>query len=218
MKSPMILLAAGDSARVGIPKGLIELEIGEGIKPWLQFQWDRFVAAGGHRLVLVLGNHYHPYVKKFPWIEAATNSWLEIDRIHVAVIRNHHPEHGQFSSLLCGLQFLKNDGDSGVFVCPVDVPIPGDPQILSNLETIGNESTKIRIPTYKNRGGHPVHLNPTFTRDLLSLPATDKDSRLDYQIQKLSPDEIARWEVNAPDIVANLNSMNDYWQLGAKRH
>ncbi|MBI4126298.1 MAG: NTP transferase domain-containing protein, partial [Deltaproteobacteria bacterium] len=56
---PLIILAAGASTRMGMPKGLIEVEG----KPWIIKQLDDFAAVGGKDVVVVLGYDAEKYVE-----------------------------------------------------------------------------------------------------------------------------------------------------------
>lgn len=209
MRHPLILLAAGDSTRAGQPKGLIEVYQ----KPWLLHQIEAFERLDGRELVLVFGNHFESYAKTFEWLRESLETWRGFRSISVAAIINPHPELGQFSSLQSALKFLELSRAAGAFVCPVDVPLP-QKKTLTTLEMNFTPSLCARIPTYQSRGGHPVLLSADFMRRLLSLSPSDVDARLDRQIQRLSPNEIDRIEIEDPNLLANMNYIEDYLKRG----
>jgi CTP:molybdopterin cytidylyltransferase MocA len=101
---PLILLAAGRSSRMGTPKGLLDFQG----RPWLSEQLQRFKAAEGRRVIIVLGFHYKQYIEGIPWLEKAACRPARRFGLKISMVRNPTPEQGPFSSLQCAISFLKN--------------------------------------------------------------------------------------------------------------
>ena len=95
----VVVLAAGRSSRMGVPKGLFPFEG----RPWLLTQLS---ALASRRVVLVLGHDAPRYDEAIPDLAA---------RVDVAV--NPDPDRGPFSSLQTGLARLPPDGRPA-FVLP----------------------------------------------------------------------------------------------------
>ena len=117
---PLILLAGGQSSRMGTPKGLVDYQG----QPWLLEQLSRFEAASGKEAVIVLGYHQERYFERIPWLRGARYEASVQSGLAVSVVVNKTPELGQFSSLQCAIPFLLEKDWSGAFILPVDVPGP----------------------------------------------------------------------------------------------
>ena len=85
---PVIILAAGDSNRMGQPKGLIQMKG----KPFLSHQIEWLLQIGFVEIIVVLGRDTILYQRDVPELKKTT------------FIVNPEPEKGQFSSVQCGLQ------------------------------------------------------------------------------------------------------------------
>lgn len=99
-----IVLAAGDSARMGRPKALLQWRG----KPFLEHVCDALRRCGVEDRVVVLGRDSHEILSG--WTPAGEK-----------VALNPHPEHGQLSSLRCGLKEAA-EGAEGFMVCLADQP------------------------------------------------------------------------------------------------
>src|SRR4051812_17142492 len=89
---PVILLAAGNSSRMGTPKGLLDFQG----RPWICEQILRLEHIGLHDILIILGFHLTQYLGVIP---ATQNS---------SVYVNPNPQRGPFSSLVMGLQARQN--------------------------------------------------------------------------------------------------------------
>lgn len=140
-----ILLAAGESSRMGRPKALLPLEG----KTFLEVLGDRLIGAGVSPIALVLGAS-----------AGEIESSLNLTRFRV--VRNPDPSRGQLSSILCGLDALAADRLDGVFLAPVDTPrvrIESLERMMASLP-----GRRLVVPTYRGRRGHP----PLFAASLFS--------------------------------------------------
>lgn len=191
MLPDVVLLAAGQSSRMGEPKGLWAI----GGKPWLEHQLDALDAVGAEA-VLVLGFDRQRYLESLPELE---------DRASVVI--NPAPEHGPFSSLQCGLRV----SGSPAFVLPVDVPVPVA-DVWQALRRTLTERVDAVVPVHEGRGGHPVLLAPALVTHVLGLPA---DSRLDHVLREWDADRIARIPVLDRRVRLNLNAPEDWGKLAA---
>ena len=130
MNARVLILAAGQSSRMGKVKALLPLPGGAGREcPALEGLARLFHTVGIEHISVVTGWHADS-------VEQAAQ------RIGLAVVRNPRPEDGMFSSVCVGLQALA-DGNSAlpqapVLVLPVDVPLvrPMTVQALLKLMTL----------------------------------------------------------------------------------
>jgi CTP:molybdopterin cytidylyltransferase MocA len=229
---PLIMLAGGKSSRMGTPKGLLDYRG----NLWLLEQLSRYRAAAGKRVVVVLGFHHEQYFEKIPWLWAAQKEPAHQLGLEILVVVNPHPEQGQFSSLLCALNYLPNISPGheecsqrlqkrcselrtpnservfllpGSFILPIDVPGPGK-EVYEKLAEALDAKTAAAIPRYQLKGGHPVLLSKSFCRHLISVDPASPEARLDFQIKILPGDRVAFVSVDNEEIGLNMNFRNEF--------
>lgn len=194
---PLVLLAAGNSTRMGRPKGLLQFRE----RPWIVAQIEAFQAAGGRRVIVVLGYHAQEYLKAF----ANLNLGIEM-----SYALSENPERGSFSSLLTGLQA---SAGNAAFVLPIDVPAP-TPSVWRALAQ--STSAAVTLPTWNQRGGHPILVSQEFSSELQKYDPTSAESRLDFIIRKLPIQGVHRVPVDDPNVVINLNTIEDCRRFSAE--
>ncbi|MCA8912113.1 MAG: nucleotidyltransferase family protein [Planctomycetes bacterium] len=150
-----IILAAGDSKRMGQPKALLDWDG----RPLLEHVLHTAREAGCAKLFVVVG-------KDGVAIRAGCN--LE----GVTVLENPDPSHGQISSIKLGMENLDFSTDC-CLVWPVDCPLiePGDVKAL--LETYAGwraSLMRIFIPTHQGERGHPMLVDIGFRQPFIDLP------------------------------------------------
>jgi molybdenum cofactor cytidylyltransferase len=202
---PLILLAGGQSSRMGKPKGLVDYKG----RPWLLEQLSRFEAASGKEVLIVLGHHQKRYFERIPWLQGAGDEAVVQFGLAVSVVINKTPEFGQFSSLQCAGPFLLENDWLGAFVLPVDVPGP-QRDVYARLSSAFNHKLDVVIPQYRSKGGHPVLLSRRFLERLISLPLSNNEARLDKQIRALSQEQVARVMVSDPQVCLNINTLKEF--------
>lgn len=202
---PLILLAGGQSSRMGTPKGLLDYQG----QPWLLEQLGRFKAAGGQRAIVVLGFQAEHYFEKIHWLGTAGKEPAHQLGLEVSLVINEAPGFGPFSSLKCAIAFLEQDQFPGAFVLPIDVPGPGR-EVYEQLAGGFGKSTDALIPRYQSKGGHPVLLSKNFLDRLALVSLTSPEARLDLQIQALPKERIASIVVYDRNVGLNMNSPEDF--------
>lgn len=204
MTHPCILLAGGKSSRMGTPKGLLSADG----QPWLRAQVRRLHDSGATDVVVVLGFDHDRYCAKIPELATAMNTWRAFEHHRLAVVINHHPERGQFSSLQTALHWLAHDPPAGCFILPIDVPAAA-PTVWKALAGSLTNDVDAAIPFYQAKGGHPVLISWRFAQQLSVLAPDDPHARLDRQLRRLPPNKIAHVSVVDPTIVRNCNTPDD---------
>ena len=134
MEIGCIVLAAGESSRLGYPKALIEVG-GETLVSWI----SRRLSELGLSPVIVTRNELYQKVK---------DSVGDVD-----VIINYSPESGRTGTVKEGLKFLRRDsrGPPRILIVPVDRP--GFSQ--STVEFLMSKVSST-CPVFEGRGGHPL--------------------------------------------------------------
>lgn len=184
----VIILAAGDSTRMGSPKAIIKIKN----RTLIETQIDA-VCRLNKRPIIVLGKLHDEIRKLVPACEQKAK-----------ILLNPDPDQGQFSSLRIGLSEAR---DEAAFVLPLDTPSP-EPEVWSALEK-ELPRYQVVVPRYLDRGGHPVLLSKAFIKQLLSIDIPPEEQRLDLQIRKLNTEQIGKVSVPNPSITVDLDTPRD---------
>lgn len=141
-----VILAAGESKRMGSPKALLPFPAlaaqGPSRLTFLEHLLDvtRHPRVGMTRVVL--GAHVDEVRAKV----ALPDEW---------VVVNSEWQQGQLSSIHAALRSLP-EGTDGMLLCPVDHPLVSTALVSQLIAAFYGSRKLIALPTYKGRRGHPV--------------------------------------------------------------
>ncbi len=196
---PIIILAAGDSQRMGIPKGLLDYHG----KPFLSYQIESLFEIGFTDIIVVSGKDTTLYQENIPELKKTT------------IIVNPQPEKGPFSSIQSGLSGLGDKHQSGVFILPIDVPCPSKEVWDQLAGELSSSNANVSIPEFNGKRGHPVLLSDEFKK---YLQTCSSDSRLDFEIRKQKELQKAKIiSVNDKNITLNLNTLEEWEAFKVKK-
>ncbi len=195
----LVLLAGGRSSRMGQVKGLLPF----GDKYWIEEQIDRFTDIG-NTVYIGLGYDFEKYFDVIPLLKIASIKAIKMRNISVQVVVNPNPVNGPFSTLKCVLKTINHT--QRIFIQPIDVPLTTS---LNNMLSIENQ---VIVPRYKNQHGHPVLISNNIKNQLIVINEKDDSARLDFQIQKLSPELVSYVDVDDDQLIMNINKMEDWNQ------
>lgn len=181
-----IILAGGYSSRAKSNKMILKYKNIEIIRHAIIAMQDYCTE------VIVVTGHYHEDTLK-----------VVKDFKKVKVVRNLNYNQGMFSSVKKGVLEIDDD----FFLTPGDYPLIKK----STYEKILNATGVIRIPTYKDRRGHPIFISKKLIKNLL---AENDDSNLKLFKNKF---EITNVETNDDGILYDIDTLNDYLLLKTKR-
>ena len=131
-----VILAAGDSVRMGYPKALLERGGETFLGHWLRI----LGSAGVGEIRVVLGRDAAAIRQAVPLADRQ-------------VVLQRCPEEGMLSSLCLGLASLP-DGLAGCFLCPVDHPVV-ESSLLARMQGVLRPGSVV-VPQNAGRRGHPV--------------------------------------------------------------
>ena len=139
-----LVLAAGESTRMGVPKAL--LPVSEG-RPFVATIVRTLTAADVAPVVVVTGGQHSAVVDA-----------LAADRLAVQplVVRNEDPSRGQLSSIWTGLEAVARPELEALLVTLVDIPMFRVETVRSVVEQWRLTGAPIVRPAVGPRHGHPV--------------------------------------------------------------
>jgi molybdenum cofactor cytidylyltransferase len=140
-----VLLAAGESTRMGAPKAF--LPDGEG-RVFVTRVLHTFSTAGVHDVTVVTGRLHARLVRE-----------IAADAPRGALIRfacNPQPDRGQLSSLLTGIDAADAAGLDALLVTLVDVPFVKPSTVEAVVAAFDRTRAPIVRPARGGRHGHPV--------------------------------------------------------------
>ena len=139
-----IILAAGDSTRMGRPKALLPDTDG---RPFVARVVRTFAEAGVRDVIIVAGSQH-----------AAIVDAIAADRPPVTpvFVTNSQPSLGQLASLRIGLSVATKLDVDGVLVTPVDIPMVRPSTVRELVRVWERTRAPIVRPAVGERHGHPV--------------------------------------------------------------
>lgn len=189
-----ILLAGGESSRMGKPKALLAW----GDTTLIEYQIDQLRQPPVERVIVVLGhraNDVRPFAEK-----------LECD-----VLVNELYERGRASSLRMGARALSDDTRS-IVILDVDQPRPRI-VVQRLLENHSRASSMITVPTFDGQRGHPTIL------DGWLLPALRQVRERSQGLRGLldaHESEIVEVPFDSDVVLLGMNTPAEYEQAKAK--
>jgi molybdenum cofactor cytidylyltransferase len=183
LDSLAVILAAGESRRMRLPKALLAYSESE---TFLQHLFEVFESAGC-RTLAVLGAGAEQISRAHPSLELVLNpSW----------------GNGQFSSAVVGLKEAAARNARRVLLHPVDTPMLQPSSIEALLSGLGEGEAV--VPQYRGAPGHPLVLSAGGARKIAeqkSAPHLEAALRF-VQMRQISVDD--------PGVVMNFNTSEEY--------
>ena len=194
---PGVILAAGDSTRMGSPKALLLTRDG---RPFVAAIAETFAAAGITEIVVVTGRDHER-------ITAA----LANERLPVPpeVVRNLDPSRGQLSSLLLGIDSLPAAAPAAV-VTLVDVPLMTAETVRLVISEWRRTGAPIVRPAIGERHGHPVVFDRRLFQELRQAPL-DVGAKAVFRAHAA---EIVNVPVTDTGCLVDVDTPADYEALG----
>jgi molybdenum cofactor cytidylyltransferase len=186
-----LLLAAGESTRMGRPKALLPW----GDRPLLDYQLGELSAsAAGEAVVVVLG---HGSAELSP-----------IVRAHAArLVVNPHYREGRATSIAAGMAAVPPDAEA-VLIASVDQPRPRAvyDRLIAAHRSGGGPITRA---VHRGEHGHPT----VFGRALFDeLRRVSEESQGLKSLLRRHADGVRDAEVDDPIVLVNLNTPEEYRQ------
>lgn len=191
-----VILAAGDSSRMGSDKALLE------------WNGQTFLSLAIRRLhavcdfVIVVTGKNAEMLRRVVYQSAGY------------LVINRRPEEGQFSSLRVGLRRVLRRGRDSAFITLVDRPAPEIETLELLRETFLHsrpEETWAVVPEFGGKHGHPYIASREMIEAFLRAPRGSTAREVEHANQS----KILYTPVADPNVAANLNTPEEYenWKL-----
>ena len=183
-----IILAAGESKRIGTPKQLLPL----GQNTILGQTIDNFLSSKLTEIVVVVGYRAQEIIN-------------EIGNRPVKVITNPNYQQGIGTSIAVGLTLISSKVQ-GIMIGLADQPFIDGQTIDRLIKAFSNSTKGIVIPVHKSRRGNPIIFKVNYKKELLLLKGDIGGREI---IAKHSEDVI---EVNfdSDNVVIDIDTENKY--------
>jgi molybdenum cofactor cytidylyltransferase len=191
-----VILSGGASSRMGSPKALLAHQG----RPFLEHLLEITVHPKIGVRRVVLGAHAEPIAK---------NIALAADEIVI----NADWESGQLSSIQSAIRSLP-EGTDGLLLCLIDHPLISGALVNELIERFYAGPSKIVLPVYEGRRGHPVIFSSALYQELLHAPE-DKGARAVVWAHAAEVEELPTTEegcvlnLNDPDTLHRATGRSD---------
>jgi len=189
-----VILAGGRSARMGIPKALLDFR-GE---PFVVRLLEAFEALDLKTRVVVVGPD------AFRIREAVSGH-------PCLIVENPDVEAGPVGSIRCALASLETIHPPAILVWQVDLPHVHVSTVESLIEAYRRKGAAITLPTFAGRRGHPVIWDQRLFPEIRTSEAATREGA--RAILHAHPDEIAEVPVDDPAVTDYINTPADYERL-----
>jgi molybdenum cofactor cytidylyltransferase len=202
-----VILAAGESSRMGTDKALL---------PWppptggLTPSSDTFLSAAIRSLapatefVLVVVGKNERALAPIIYAQGAS------------LVVNPNPGRGQFSSLQVGLHEVLNRGRDAAMITLVDRPPVGTTTVRTLLDAFeaADENIWAVVPEFSGKHGHPYLVGREMMETFLRVPATSTARDIEHANQA----HIQYLSVDDPLVSLNINTPGDYAGLRTQQN
>ena len=183
-----IVLAAGESKRMKVPKMLLPFDG----KTMIEKVIGNVIGSKVDKTIVVLGSYREE-------IEAVTAKYP------VVTCFNENFKEGMFSSVKCGIRSLPADAGA-VLIFPGDQPFIEAGVINKVIDNYRKSGKGIVIPVYRKKRGHPLLVDCKYRKVVINSETNDGLRWLAYEF----PGDVFEVKTSSPEILRDFNTKEDY--------
>jgi len=184
-----IILAAGESKRMKVPKMLLPYKD----KTIIEKVIENIISSGIEKVIVVLGSG------KDDILEVTGN-------LPVTNCYNENYKQGMLSSVKCG--FRKLDEECGAVLLFLGDQPGIEPDVIKILiETYRNSGKGIVMPVYNKKRGHPLIIDSKYRDEIAGI---DESGTLRNLVHKFK-DDIHEVKVKTQSILKDIDTQEDYF-------
>lgn len=183
-----VVLAAGESRRMGQPKMLLPFRG----KPMIEHIIENIRTAGLEDIIVVIGAEK----EKLPVL---------LQKLSVNFCVNNEYRQGMLSSVICGIMNLP-ENVSAMLIFPGDQPLISPDTIAAVVKRSISTDKGIIIPVFKNRRGHPVLIDAKYRSAILNLNPEEGLRSLAASY----PEDVCEIETDDPGILKDFDTYEEY--------
>lgn len=183
-----IVLAAGESRRMGTPKLLLPF----GEMSMIEMVVKTLLRSKTDKILVVLGSDREKIM-----------ALLKDKKVDIAINRRYR--EGMLSSIQTGFQALPQETEAAL-VCLGDQPSIPASVIDQMIVRYKKEKNSIILPVYEKRRGHPILIDTKYKDEVLGLsPAIGLRALIHNH-----PEDVLEVEVEAQSILKDIDYPEDY--------
>ena len=183
-----IILAAGESRRMGSPKMLLTFHG----RTMIENVIENVSGSKVGNILVVLGAEKESLVN-------------QISRMDVKYCYNDDYKDGMLSSVKCGFRNLPSEYNAAL-VFQGDQPLITPASINIVIEAYVSSGKGIVIPVYKKKRGHPVLINIKYREEIEKLSPAEGLRSLAYKFYE----DVLEIETNEAGILRDFNTYEEY--------
>jgi molybdenum cofactor cytidylyltransferase len=197
----VVILAAGESRRMGQPKALLPFP-------------EQFPSAPSQRaktaktfLEHLIEVTHHPRANILRVVVGAHEEEIRarVKLQNDAIVVNENWGTGQLSSLQAAIRSLPAGETEGMLVCLVDHPLISAQLVSTLVEAFERDTNKIVIPTYRGKRGHPVIFPSALYAELLGARENAPENIGARAVVRAHAADVVEIPVNEEGVIVNLN-------------
>lgn len=183
-----MILAAGESRRMGTPKLLLPFKE----KTMIEALVDELLRSKSDKTIVVLGAEKESFERI-------------VSRLPVTIVVNTRYEEGMLSSIQAGFEALPNEVDA-VLVCLGDQPLIPFSVLDKLIEAYKDTKRGIILPVFKKSRGHPILIDMKYKPEIKNISPQIGLRALVHS----HPQDVMEIEVDAPHILKDIDNPEDY--------